>query len=139
MQQTVPNLSRWQWPGILLVIIALVGLMALAGCVTDRRQEVLIGISPDGVVLLRDRADPDPVATGIESLDALNREWGVESMVPVYPDVAADDELAAQYGLAGVFKLVLPAQTDVEDLIAAYEADPHIEYAEANAPAEAVD
>ena len=58
-------------------------------------------------------------------------------MLPLYPDVSPDDEIAIQNGLAGVFKLVLPPFTDVDQLIEEYEADAHVAYAEYNEPATA--
>jgi hypothetical protein len=58
-------------------------------------------------------------------------------MVPVFPDVSVDDPVAIAHGMVGVYRLVIPDVTDSDALIAAYEADPHIEYAERSQPFEA--
>lgn len=126
----------FRWACILFLSCTL---WILVSCGESKPREVLIGIKESDVVSLRNRSNLDPFDTGIDSLDALNREWGVESMIPVYPDVSADDEQAVKYGLAGVFKLVVPGDTKIEDLIKAYEADPHIEYAEVNSPVKVAD
>jgi hypothetical protein len=101
-------------------------------------RELLIAVKPEWVPQLTSTADPTatitPTATGLPSLDTLNEEWGVVQMTALYPNLSPDDETAVHLGLAGVFKLTVPRGTNVEAMIAAYEADPVIEYAEPNAP-----
>lgn len=98
-------------------------------------REVLIAIRPADIPLLRDPRNPDPLNTGIPTLDELNRRWDVVAMTPVYPDIDPADATAAEHGLAGVFKLEVPPLTDIDTLLTAYEADAHIAYAEYNEPA----
>jgi hypothetical protein len=117
--------------------LLLLALLLLAGCGLFSGEEVLIAIRPENIPLLSNPGDPDLLNTGIPSLDDLNRRWEVEAMLPLYPDVSPDDEIAIQNGLAGVFKLVLPPFTDVDQLIEEYEADAHVAYAEYNEPATA--
>ncbi len=121
-----------------LGVILLIGMICLAACnsSSEANKEILIGIEPADIPLLVNPAEPDPTQTGISSLDVLNETWRVRQMVPLYPDIAPDDEIAARYGLIGVFKLVVPANTDLEQMIAAYTVDPHIQYAELNKPAQ---
>jgi hypothetical protein len=124
--------KRRRWPALLLLVFA-------SGCSLFSNREVLIGIRSDDVPLLQEPSNPDPLNTGIPSLDELNRKWGIEEMIPVYPDISSDDAIAGQYGLAGVFKLILPPFTDQDEFVKDYEADPHVEYAEYNEPATAFD
>jgi hypothetical protein len=98
-------------------------------------REILIAVKPAVILQLITPAMPDLANTGLPSLDALNQKWKVVEMTAVYPNVSADDETAARYGLAGVFKLTVPRGTNLEAMIAEYEADPTIDYAEPNAPA----
>lgn len=112
---------------------------ALSACTLLPNQDVLIAIRQDDVPMLRDPRDPDPLDTGIPTLDELNRQWDVSAMTPVYPDIDPNDIAALDHGLAGVFKLAVPPLTDIDELLAAYEADTHIEYAEYNEPASILD
>mgnify|MGYP000193816424 FL=1 len=114
--------------------LALVCLFQLSACSLLPNREVLMALHTADVALLHDPNNVDPLDTGIPSLDELNQHWNVDAMVPVYPDVDVTDELALEHGLVGTFKLVVPPLTDIEELIAAYEADPHVEYAEYNEP-----
>jgi hypothetical protein len=105
------------------------------GCSTvapDDGNEILIGVKSEYISLLVDNSQLTPAATGISSLDTLNHQWGVIEMTPVYPNLSPDDEIAIKYGLAGVYKLVVPTGTNISGMIQAYQADPHIEYAERN-------
>jgi len=86
---------------------------------------------------LRQLQEPEPMHTGIPSLDSLNRKWDVLQMVRVFPDISPDDKIAARYGLAGIYKLVVPEGTDLAAMIRDYQADPHVDYAELNQPFEA--
>lgn len=110
-------------------------LLALVSCAWPGSREVLIAVKPAFIPQLISPVTPDLANTGLLSLDTLNNKWEVIEMTAVYPNVAADDKTAVRYGLAGVFKLVVPRGTNLEELIADYEADPHIDYAEPNAPA----
>ena len=119
-------------------VAILIGMICLTACnsSSEANEEILIGIEPDDIPLLVDTAEPDPTQTGISSLDVLNETWQVKQMIPLYPDIAPDEEIAARYGLIGVFKLVVPANTDLEQMIAAYTADSHVQYAELNKSAQ---
>lgn len=97
---------------------------------------MLIALKPEAILLLNKPEAPNPLDTGIPSLDALNLKWNVHQMVRVFADVSPEDDAAVRYGLAGVFKLVVPRGTDLDDLIQDYDADTHIDYAEPNQPYE---
>lgn len=96
--------------------------------------EILVGLKPDAVALLKNPDMLIPLDTGIPSLDALNRRWGVRKMVRVFPNVSPDDEVATRYGLANIYLLVVPVGTDLETMVREYRADPHVDYAEINTP-----
>ena len=98
--------------------------------------EILIGIESDSIHLLAGVGELMPGQTGIDSLDAINEKWSVIEITPIFPDISSDDEAAIRYGLGGVFMVVVPAGTDFETLLAEYEADPHVAYAEMNQPVE---
>lgn len=119
---------------LLLVMVTITSFACMARKPSD--AEILIAIKSNDIAALTNPGDPNPVNTGIPSLDALNRQWNVKQMTPLYPNLSPDDEVAAKYGLVGVFRLVVPDNTNVTAMIKAYEADPHIEYAEFNAPVE---
>ncbi|OAN47020.1 hypothetical protein A6A03_11200 [Chloroflexus islandicus] len=57
-------------------------------------------------------------------------------MIPVFPEASLDDPIAVRYGLAGVYKLVVPAGTNLNAMIQEYGADPNVAYAELNQPVE---
>lgn len=111
-------------------------LFALAvGCQSAVQVEnaILIGIKTESIAMLKNPQLPDPKDTGIASLDALNVKWNVKAMTPVF-DVSLTDEAAVKAGLAGVYKLVVPTNTNLANMIEDYQADSHVEYAELNAP-----
>lgn len=121
-----------------LSITAIALLYSAIACAWLGTRELLIAVKPEWIPQLASTADPTatitPTATGLPSLDTLNEAWGVVEMTAVYPNLSPDDETAVRLGLAGVFKLTVPRGTNIEAMIAAYEADPVIEYAEPNAP-----
>lgn len=125
-------------------VLCLVFLVALAlgtvstSCSTSlaANDEILIALKTEAINLLNKPEEPDTLDTGIPSLDILNRKWNVTRMVRVFPEISPDDEVAARYGLAGIFKLLVPRSADLAEMIRDYEADPHIDYAELNQPYE---
>jgi len=94
-------------------------------------NEILIGLWPEliGQVVGREL---EPTRTGITSLDRLNREYVVQRISPVFAHFNLADPIAVKYGLAGVFKLTVPSGTDIFAMVAEYQRDPAIAYAEPN-------
>ncbi len=121
---------------ILVVALALGVVLASCGTAQTTSDEILIALKSEAIPLLSEPEEPDPVDTGIPSLDSLNRKWKVSQMVPVFPDVSPDDEIAARYGLVGIYKLAVPGGTDLDAMIQGYQDDSHIAYAELNQPYE---
>ena len=123
---------------LLVILIAALAFSILLSCTTSQTtsSEILIALKPEAIPLLRDPEELDPFDTGIPSLDSLNRKWNVHQMIRVFPNVSPDDEAAARYGLAGIYKLVVPGGTDLAAMIQDYQSDPHIDYAELNQPYE---
>ena len=107
-------------------------ILFLAACGKTEKNEgvVLIAIKSEAISLLSNFDNPDPANTGIPSLNDLNQKWKVKKMEKVFPGIAADDDVAARYGLAGVFKLEVDANTDVGEMIKDFENNPFIDYAE---------
>lgn len=97
-------------------------------------NEILIALKPEAVARLKNPNKINPLDTGIPSLDVINRKWGVRRMERMFPNVAPDDEIAARYGLASIYLLVVPVGTDLEAMVRDYRSDPHIDYAEINTP-----
>jgi hypothetical protein len=123
---------------LMLVIVAAAFNVLLTSCSKPRITdgEILIALRLEAISLLSEPQEPEPMHTGIPSLDALNRKWKVSRMVPVFPNVSQDDEVAARYGLLGIYKLLVPIETDLAAMIRDYRADPHVDYAELNQPYE---
>ncbi len=96
------------------------------------KGEIIIAINEAGITLLLSADNMDPMHTGIQSLDALNEKWHVSEMVRVFQGISETDDVASKYGLMGIYKLLVPVNTDLKRMIEEYEADPHIEYAELN-------
>jgi len=121
-----------------ILVIALIFSALLTFCSPPQTtgSEILIALKPEAISLLIQPQEPDPMHTGIPTLDALNRKWNVRRMVRVFPYVSPDDEAAARYGLAGIYKLVVPRATNLTAMVRDYRADPHIDYAELNQPYE---
>lgn len=69
---------------------------------------------------------------GIASVDQLNSRFGVQQVEALFSQLPDTDALAEVHGLNGIYKLVLPENTSLEGVIAAYQADPAIEFAEPN-------
>lgn len=90
-----------------------------------------------GEVLVKFRALPPtrgPLSagtTGFASIDRLNRRFGVRRVEPVFTTLPTPAN--APYGLERIYKLSAPPQTDLDAMLAAYQADPNVEYAEPNA------
>jgi hypothetical protein len=120
------------------LVATLVLSSVLASCTSQRAasDEILIALRPEAIPLLIRPEDPDPEDTGIPSIDSLNLKWHVRQMVRVFNDVSQEDEAAVRYGLAGVYRLVLPTGTDLVRAQQDYETDPYIDYAEPNQPYE---
>jgi len=86
-----------------------------------------------GEVLVKFRPGVMPVAvsggveTGVASLDALARQYGITSAKPLFADVG----YSAQ-GLERIYKLSLPATANVLAVAGVFGADAYVEYAEPN-------
>jgi hypothetical protein len=124
---------------LMILAVALIFSILPTACSTSAstNSEILIALKPEAIDYLRQLQEPEPMHTGIPSLDSLNRKWDVLQMVRVFPDISPDDKIAARYGLAGIYKLVVPEGTDLAAMIRDYQADPHVDYAELNQPFEA--
>lgn len=132
-------LARLCLAGMALLLLT-IGLPSAGGTITvpsDSLEslfvpdEILIGLKPEATRRLAvDRLMPSQ--TGIGSLDRLNQEYAVEQMSLLFPRLDPNDLLAARYGLTGVFKLRVPAGTNIPSMVAEYEADPAVAYAEPN-------
>lgn len=94
-------------------------------------NEILIGLRSEVVQNLAGQK-MTPGQVGIASLDQLNQRYAVQQISSVFTQVDLADPIAIQYGLAGVFKLTVPAGTDIFAMIAEYQRDPAIAYAEPN-------
>ncbi|MGQ9829613.1 MAG: hypothetical protein ACUVSY_18535 [Roseiflexus sp.] len=119
----------------MVIVLILLGVPACAG-VPGGHDEILIGLTEDAARFIRQPQQPDPLNTGLPSLDALNRKWRVQRMIPVFPDVSPTDAAAVRHGLAGVYKLVVAKGTNLRVMIQEYRLDPNIAYAEINTPVE---
>jgi hypothetical protein len=128
--------SRISYPGLAVMLLAIASLTPLSTACSPSRTsqvgEILVGLKPEAVPALLNRQNPDPFNTGLASLDDLNRAWDVQQMEPLFPDLSPDDEVAARQGLTGIFKLVVPPETNLDSMIAAYRSDPNVDYAELN-------
>lgn len=125
------NLSR---PCLILLALSLSG-MSLSSCSSAQSaadNEILVALHPESARLLTDPAGPDPLHTGLPSIDSLNRKWQVQQMSRVFPDISPDDEAAVRQGLTGIFKLSVPARTDLQAMIQDYQSDPNVDYVELN-------
>jgi hypothetical protein len=99
-------------------------------------NEILIGLKPEAVSqLTQSDAQSDAIGVaslGIASLDRLNRRYHVQAIVPLFDEISPADQIAQNYGLDGIYKIVAPVGVDIFAMIADYSADPAIAYAEPN-------
>jgi subtilisin family serine protease len=93
--------------------------------------EILIGLRPELAQRVAGQR-VTPSQTGIVSLDGLNQRYAVQQISPVFPHLELGDPAAIKYGLAGVFRLAVPAGTDIWAMMAEYQGNPAIAYAEPN-------
>jgi len=73
------------------------------------------------------------IATGIPSIDALNKKYGVKDFVKVFspePQSEKDKTAYREMGLGRIYKLEMNPETDIQAMVAEFEADPNVEYAE---------
>ncbi len=117
--------------GILVIALASSLLLSRKSSQTTS-SEILIALKPEAISNLNRPEQPDPLDTGIPSLDSLNRKWGVYQMIRVFSGISPDDELADRYGLTGIYRLVILGDADLAAMIRDYQSDPHIDYAELN-------
>ncbi len=120
---------------ISLIVLALSAILSDCSVPSTDVVEILIRLKPEQVGILSRPQEPDPMDTGIASLDSLNRKWNVRRMVRVFPNISSDDESAARHGLTGIYKLVVPPDINLAAMVRDYRADPNIAYAEPNQPA----
>ena len=78
------------------------------------------------------------VATGVDSIDQLNRQFGVTSFEPLIKPMAqaagesVDAMAVRKPALLGMYVATLSPQSDVNQAVAAYAAQPEVVYAEPN-------
>lgn len=73
------------------------------------------------------------VTTGITSIDALNRKHGVEEYIKVFSPEPKSEKGGSAYrelGLGRIYRFATGPEADVQAMVAEYEADPNVEYAE---------
>jgi thermitase len=73
------------------------------------------------------------VTTGIPSIDALNKKYGVKEFAKIFspePNSESDKTGYRELGLGRIYKLEMNPETDVQAMVAEYKADPNVEYAE---------
>lgn len=68
--------------------------------------------------------------TGVASLDRLGAKWRVTAIDPVQPDGYSNAALAGQLGLSRTYRFVVPQGTKVLEMIADFNANPNVEFAE---------
>src|SRR5688572_6583773 len=68
--------------------------------------------------------------TGVASLDRLGAKWRVSAIEPIQPDGYDDVQLAEQLGISRTYRFVVPRGTKVGDMIADYNRNSNIEFAE---------
>ncbi|MDQ2985523.1 MAG: S8 family serine peptidase [Armatimonadota bacterium] len=125
----------------IFVAMALAMVLFVASFADVGRQ---IGSGPDVFggyttehVLVRFRSGKTPRSlagalglTGVTSLDRLGVRWSVTSIEPVCPEGFENVALAEQLGLSRTYKFMVPQGTKVKAMIADYNANPNIEFAE---------
>lgn len=130
VDQKMKAIAKW-----MATITLVISISACANPSAGER-EILIGLTVEAAPSIQQPKNPNPANTGIPSLDELNQKWRVQRMIPVFPEASLDDPIAVRYGLAGVYKLVVPAGTNLNAMIQEYSADPNVAYAELNQPVE---
>jgi hypothetical protein len=119
---------------ITFMVTAAVFILSLSACSQSPnvQGEILVGLTNQAAPLIQHRQQPDPLNTGVPSLDALNKKWQVQEMSALFPDLSPDDQTALQHGLLGMYKLVVPKKTNLQAMIRDYETDANVVYAEIN-------
>ena len=106
---------------------------------------LLVKFSADAASALSGGLTNGPaIVTGIESLDALFARYGVSMIEPVFEHVQDPEAIKEKYparakratpgteipDLSGVYKLTLDPASNLNEAIAAFSADSHVEYAQ---------
>jgi len=82
----------------------------------------------DGARSIKDTLATSPeevLATGIESIDQLNIEYGVISVEELFPDTTIPS-------LSNIYKFTFPVDTDIPQIMSEYNSDSNVVYAEPN-------
>jgi len=69
-------------------------------------------------------------STGDASLDALMTRFDVRAAAPLFDTGRGDSALKQNLGLSRIYVLALPPSSNLQDALAAFSADPAVEYAE---------
>ncbi len=138
--------NRLKLKAVLSVTVVVLFVLAIASFVPNSRAEVvipppligafvpneiLIGLKPEvaqnlsKVNVFSDNLD-------IASFDQLNEAYRVESVAKLFADLDQTNTLAVTHGLTSVVKLTVPLGTDIFAMIADYQADANVLYAEPN-------
>lgn len=123
---------------IFLLLVILIGNLVFVPCVSSSEfvtGELILKLkrSPELNNLLDLHKKGQGILTNLPVLDELNREFKVTEMrklLELHPSVR---EISIQaIDLTDIFKLILPADSDLEAVAAAYRKNPLVEYAEPN-------
>ena len=79
---------------------------------------------------LRKTAGTRDTKLGLASLDALNEARGIKRIEPLINKYT--NTRITNNELAGIFKITFPSNQSLEEIIAAYQQDPNVEYAQPN-------
>ncbi len=138
--------NRLKLKAVLSVTIIVLLVLAIASLVPNSRAEVvtsqplvgafvpneiLIGLKPE-VAQNLSKGNAFSGNLGIASLDQLNEAYGVENITKLFADLDQTNALAVKHGLTSVVKLTVPLGTDIFAMIADYQDDANVLYAEPN-------
>ena len=76
---------------------------------------------------LRKTAGTQDTKLGLAALDALNEARGIKRIEPLINKYT--NTRITNNELAGIFKITFPSNQSLEEIIAAYQQDPNVEYA----------
>ncbi len=124
---------------VTMLLLFLVGIPGNAGLKNVKAEEA-IEFAP-GVLMVKfadgTKAQVEKregyVRTGVPSIDALNRKYGVGEFIKVFSPEPKSEKGRSAYrelGLGRIYRFATAPEADVQAMVAEYEADPNVEYAE---------
>jgi hypothetical protein len=116
--------------GLALALLWLLGVPRMGLSVSFANADKFPATPHRIIVKLKSELAEPSAPTGHASLDTTLARFQVQSIVPLFDATRGDTALKRDLGLSRIYALTLPPSSDLQEALAAFSADPAVEYAE---------